>query len=187
VSEDSLGPQQARELSRLIPPPVSRVLVTHLDDPRSIIALAADIDADTIQLHAPFDRSLAIAVRRVFGGTVIQAVHVEDASALRTAAAAAPIADALLLDSRTSSRLGGTGRTHDWRISHRIVREVGRAAPVILAGGLTPANVGHAIATVGPGGVDVNSGVETAGGDKDPALCRRFVAEARAARGASWG
>jgi phosphoribosylanthranilate isomerase len=96
------------------------------------------------------------------------------------ARAVAPCCDAVLLDSRTSDRLGGTGRPHDWSISAAIVDALAWFdRPVVLAGGLTPATVAAAIRQVRPYAVDVNSGVETAGGDKDPAACAAFVAAAR--------
>ncbi|MGY1935226.1 MULTISPECIES: phosphoribosylanthranilate isomerase [Nocardia] len=99
--------------------------------------------------------------------------------AVDSARAVAPYCDAVLLDSRTADRLGGTGQAHDWSVSATIVRamaECGR--PVVLAGGLTPGTVA-AIRRVHPYAVDVNSGVETLDGDKDPAACAAFVAAAR--------
>ena len=68
---------------------------------------------------------------------------------------------------------------HDWAISRRLVELSTR--PVILAGGLTAANVGPAIAAVRPAGVDVHTGVEDKNGRKDPHLVTRFVHEARRA------
>ena len=73
---------------------------------------------------------------------------------------------------------GATGRTHDWAVSRRLVQLSPK--PVILAGGLTPANVRQAIATVGPAGVDVHTGVEDASGRKDRGKVLAFVAAARA-------
>jgi phosphoribosylanthranilate isomerase len=70
-------------------------------------------------------------------------------------------------------------RTHDWGLSRRLVELSAR--PVILAGGLTPANVGQAISVVRPAGVDVHTGVEDATGRKDRARMLAFVAEASAA------
>lgn len=83
-----------------------------------------------------------------------------------------------LLDAAGALR-GGTGRTFDWSVARRCAT-YGR---VILAGGLTPENVGEAIAAARPYAVDVNSGVETAPGVKDRDRLRLFcqrVAEASA-------
>ena len=74
-------------------------------------------------------------------------------------------------------RLGGTGV----RVAPALVAPLARARRVILAGGLTPANVAEAVAAVRPWGVDVASGVERAPGVKDTELVRAFVAAARAA------
>lgn len=77
----------------------------------------------------------------------------------------------LLLDSDTP----GGGRTHDWSRAARISRSL----PIILAGGLTPENVHHAVKTVRPWGVDVSSGVES-NGQKDRLKIRDFVQAAKA-------
>jgi len=61
-----------------------------------------------------------------------------------------------LLDSRLGDRYGGTGITFDWGLAGEVAREF----PLIIAGGLTPENVGEAIKTAAPWGVDVSSGVE---------------------------
>jgi phosphoribosylanthranilate isomerase len=84
--------------------------------------------------------------------------------------------DAILLDSRTTDRLGCSGQSHDWCVSRQVVES--SPVPVILAGGLTPANVELAVQSVRPYGVDVNSGVEHPSGDKSAARCKDFVIRA---------
>ena len=74
------------------------------------------------------------------------------------------------LDKYEPGRLGGLGRTFDWSI----VARVAARHDVVLAGGLTPENVGEAIAATRPWTVDVSSGVET-NGDKDPDKIRAFA------------
>lgn len=92
------------------------------------------------------------------------------------ASVVAPGVDALLLDSgnQTLPRkvLGGTGRTHDWSLSARIVQS--SVVPVFLAGGLTAANVDRAIDEVRPFGVDLCTGVRTDGA-LDESKLRRFL------------
>ena len=88
---------------------------------------------------------------------------------------------AFFLDSSTRQRPGGTGATFDWQALAPIVHQVSRVINVVIAGGLTPANVGHAIQTLQPWGVDVSSGVEAAPGRKDPAKVRAFIRAVRQA------
>ena len=81
------------------------------------------------------------------------------------------------LDRLVEGLQGGTGKSFDWRVAAQL-SEAG--FEFMLAGGLTPDNVGQAVREVKPWGVDVSSGVETAG-VQDPEKIRRFVAEARRA------
>ena len=108
---------------------------------------------------------------------LIKAIHVVDDQAVDAATALAPYIDALLLDSRTEDRIGGTGRIHDWEISKKIV--AANMKPVILAGGLTPNNIGEAIAKVKPYGVDVHTGVEDADGNRDAQKLKDFIRYAK--------
>jgi phosphoribosylanthranilate isomerase len=86
---------------------------------------------------------------------------------------------AVLLDAWQSGTFGGTGTALDWQSLQRQRKAIG--LPVILAGGLTPANVAAAIAAAQPDGVDTASGVESAPGKKDYAKTMAFVAAARKA------
>jgi phosphoribosylanthranilate isomerase len=90
------------------------------------------------------------------------------------------VVDALLGDSVGEDGGGGTGRTHDWDATREFAESV--EAPVVLAGGLTPENVGRAVDAVDPFAVDVASGVEAAPGEKDHAAVREFVANVTCAR-----
>lgn len=88
-------------------------------------------------------------------------------------------ARAFVVDSREPGLFGGTGRLSDWELA----RAIGKRQPVILAGGLTPENVGAAIAAASPAAVDVSSGVEISPGGKDRHKMKRFMEEVRAAGG----
>ena len=86
----------------------------------------------------------------------------------------------MLVDASQPGQYGGTGQTLDWEALDYYWCEFG-GMPLVLAGGLTPANVAAAIAAVRPWAVDVASGVESSPGKKSAALVREFVAEARSA------
>lgn len=161
------------------------VLITYLADAPAIAGLAAKLGCRRIQLHGDIE---AGEVRRLKhsdpGLCLIKALVVKPGNLdelIRMAGDFSPLVDAFITDTwdaQTGAR-GATGKTHDWEASRRIVESA--AKPVILAGGLTPANVGRAIAQVRPAGVDSHTGVEGPDGRKDPALVRAFVDEARRA------
>lgn len=96
---------------------------------------------------------------------ILQVIHVEDERAIVQAQQAAPHVDALLLDSGRPNAavkiLGGTGQSHDWTLSRKIVETAGR--PVFLAGGLKPENVREALDAVKPAGIDLCSGIRVEG------------------------
>ena len=184
-TEDELKPAAAAELVGLLPPFVDSVMVTHLQQASPILELIRQVGATTLQLQDGIAPQELQAIRTAQPGVkLIQAIHVGDGNAANQAMAAAiaaePLVDALLLDSRTADRIGGTGQTHDWSVSRRIVERIGK--PVILAGGLRPENLRAALETVGPAAVDVNSGLEDATGAKDPQRAEAFVRICR-----SWG
>jgi phosphoribosylanthranilate isomerase len=156
------------------------VLVTHIEDRDEILALAESVPTAAVQLHSDLPaRALQELRERLAPRKVIGKVSVEDDTAIARAREIEAFVDAIVLDSRdrASGRVGGTGTTHDWSISARIV--AGARVPIILAGGLTPENVAEAVRVVQPWAVDVNSGVEARDGRKDPLRIERFVAAAR--------
>ena len=154
------------EIASHVPPGVATFLLTCLQDSEAIIAQQRRTRANTIQLCDRIDPADYTRLRAAMPGVaIVQVIHVRDERSLAEALAVAPHVDALLLDSGNHSlavkELGGTGRVHDWALSERIVRLVPR--PVYLAGGLRPDNVADAIRMVRPFGVDVCSGLRTAG------------------------
>jgi phosphoribosylanthranilate isomerase len=161
----------AAEIGRYAP--VEATLVAVFTNPtRDDIARVRQIFADPI-IQLSGDETPALA--REVGGRVIKAVHVGDESAAEIEDACDRFAPALpLLDTRVEGAYGGTGRPFDWS---RIV-SVARWRPLLVAGGLTPENVGICVREVRPFGVDVRSGVET-DGNKDSAKIRRFIQAVR--------
>jgi phosphoribosylanthranilate isomerase len=166
-----------------VPPPVATFLLTSETAAAAIIAHAGRCGANTLQLVDRLEAGAHAALRAALPGIrLVQVIHVGGPEALEEARAVAPLVDALLLDSGRPHEavkvLGGTGRTHDWAISRRIVEAV--ACPVFLAGGLRADNVAAAIAAVRPFGVDVCTGVRDAAYALDRARLEAFVASASA-------
>ncbi len=137
-----------------------------------------------VQLHCHAASDLPARLRARFGPNlrILSVVHFGAGAADEARANAAdPSIDAILVDSRTATAVGGTGVTFDWEsAAQTLFKEAAAQKPMIAAGGLTPLNVAEAIAALHPWGVDVVSGVEAAPGRKDPLKVRDFVAVARA-------
>jgi phosphoribosylanthranilate isomerase len=161
------------------------VLITYLDRSEEIGALCRRTGARIVQLHGDIEKRELVRLKAAQPGLhVIKSLIVGEPGRpdpSRQVAEFAAHVDAFIADTfdpSTGAR-GATGRTHDWRQSRVAVECSPR--PVILAGGLTPGNVGRAIREVRPSGVDVHTGVEDAAGRKDEDLVRTFVSAAREA------
>lgn len=142
-------------------------------------AVSIAVGLDLIQLHGEEPPELLAelplpAIKAIRPAPDTPQVEVERTLDRYAAATVAPVA--FLLDGFRPGTVGGEGVLADWNMAGRLARNW----PVILAGGLTPENVAEAIATVGPLGVDVSSGVET-DQEKDPSKITAFVAGARMA------
>lgn len=153
-----------REIAEQVPPPIATFLLTASQDADEIIAQQRRCRTNTLQLVDQLMSGSYRDLRRALPGIVIvQVIHVTGEESVDEALSVAPHVDALLLDSGNPSlpvkELGGTGRTHDWRLSRRICDEA--AAPVFLAGGLNAENVAEAVRQVHPFGLDLCSGVRT--------------------------
>lgn len=171
------------EIARTVPPPVATFLLTSAQDPMAIASQVRRCGTSVVQICDRLERSAYAAIRESAPGVrVVQVVHVRDPGSVEEALATATEVDALLLDSGNQSlavkELGGTGRIHDWALSRRIRDQ--SPVPVFLAGGLRPDNVGEALDAVRPFGVDVCSGVRTAGA-LDAAKLQQFVTLVRCA------
>ena len=140
----------------------------------TIGTLASDTGLDVVQLHG--DPSVAVVehVRSRFDGEVWAAVRIAGHELPAEAAPLLGVADAVVLDAKIPGQLGGTGQTFDWDGVARSLDRRQIRARVVLAGGLNPENVAHAVRVVAPDVVDVSSGVESAPGIKDHARMRAF-------------
>lgn len=155
-------------------PPFVTVVALFMDAARDVVQKAVDdLGVDCLQFHGEETPAFCAS----FGLPYIKALPMGGGGDCAGAAAEfAPSADALLFDAHRPGESGGQGRTFDWS---RLPDTAG--APLILAGGLTPANVGDALRRVRPFAVDLCSGVERAAGVKDHDAMRRFVEAVRAA------
>jgi phosphoribosylanthranilate isomerase len=163
-----LEPAAARALVRALPPLVTAVGV-FVNPTRDEVLRAVEASGVTVvQLHGDEPPALCASLPL----PVVKAIRVSGKSSL--AALASYEVQGFLLDAPAPG-FGGSGTTFDWTLA----AEVAAALPVLLAGGLTPENVGEAVRVVRPFGVDVASGVEASPGVKDPEKLRRFILAAK--------
>lgn len=165
------------EIADVVPPGVTRVLLTSSTDPDAVVAQRRRTRVDALQLVDRWDAEARAELRATLSGVrVIQVVHVTGPESIDEAVAGARHSDALLLDSGRPDgavrELGGTGRVHDWTTSRRIRDAVD--VPVFLAGGLTADNIAEAVGRVDPYGVDVCTGVRS-DGRLDPVRLEAFA------------
>ena len=159
--------ERAAQLAALVPPLVQAVALFVDAGEEEILAAVAATRCTAVQLHGDEPPELAARLRRRV--PVIKAFRIVGAADLDRVRGYP--ADAFLLDASVAGAHGGTGIV--WNHGLLAGRDLG--APVILAGGLTPANVGAAVAAARPWAVDTASGVESAPGLKDAATMRAFV------------
>jgi phosphoribosylanthranilate isomerase len=135
-----------------------------------VAAVVARVGLGAVQLHGDerwqdYERALRPLIKATPVGDDFSAASLDDLPPHVTA----------LLDVHDPVRRGGVGRRIDWRAA----ASAARRRPILLAGGLTPDNVGEAVRLVRPWGVDVSSGVERAPGRKDHDKLRAFFAACR--------
>jgi phosphoribosylanthranilate isomerase len=161
--------ETARQIAAAVAGRAEIIGVVANEDASRLNALRSEARVDAFQLHG--DESPEI-FRELSQG---------DFKAVRVAAdddvdlARSYPGTRILVDAKVSGVLGGSGHVFDWRLVSQLARE----RELILAGGLTPMNVGLAIAEVRPYAVDVASGVESDPGIKAAEKVTAFVAAAR--------
>jgi phosphoribosylanthranilate isomerase len=169
-----LAASRAADIVKRLPPEILTVGVFRDEAPQRVVELTNHAGLRAAQLHGHESAEETRWVRERVA-LVIKAFPGGDPALARAADYGA---DIVMLDSASP----GSGKVFDWSLAE--------GAPsgtrILLAGGLTPANVGEAIDRVRPWGVDVASGVESAPGVKDPSLVRRFVRAAQDAEPADY-
>jgi phosphoribosylanthranilate isomerase len=173
-----VSPPEGRKILDAAGPGVKRVGVFGTNEPEAIERAAEEAKLDVVQLHADPTTADVAAVRRKFSGEIWAAIRIAGTHIPANAELLFDRADAIVLDARSETRLGGTGHALPWNdLAVDLALDRGGCA-VVLAGGLNPKNVVSAIKTLAPDVVDVSSGIESAPGIKDPWLMREFYAAA---------
>ena len=173
ASKRYVDPERAARLVAFIAGRVTTVAVVADRTAQDLVALQTRTRVDWLQLHGHESPEAveALGVPAFKAVRIANDTDVDDA--LRFTG------PRLLADAKSDAALGGTGTTFDWSLAERLARE----RQLILAGGLNPDNVAAAVTSLGPWGVDVASGVETADPRrKDARAILDFVRNARAAR-----
>ncbi len=166
ASPRRVAPETAREIIRQLPPFVLSVGVVADEEAAEVRELAARVGLDWLQLHGRESAEYC----RGLGRRVLKAFHIRGPGSLAALKDYRGAAQAFLLDAYRPGVAGGTGETLDWELA----RQAGLFGPIVLAGGLTPANVARALEVACPQAVDVASGVEAAPGKKDPEKLKAF-------------
>jgi phosphoribosylanthranilate isomerase len=182
VHREDLTEEEAAAIIKSLAPPVFGVLITYLHEASEIAAFCHALGARIVQLHGDIERDELKRLKTLDPNlTVIKSLVIgmhEDKALESFVSGLSPFVDAFITDTfdPKSGASGATGKTHDWRVSRRLVELADK--PVILAGGLTPENVKRAILEVRPAGVDSHTGVEDSSGRKSREKIRKFVSEA---------
>jgi phosphoribosylanthranilate isomerase len=174
-SPRQVPPSLAADIVKRLPHGVLTVGVFRDEAPSRVVEIANTVGFGAVQLHGHESADQCLWIRERVACT-IRAFPAGDRAITRFAEFGA---DYLLVDGQSP----GSGQVFDWRLGEGVV-DPGR---MFVSGGLTPENVGDAIAALRPRGVDVSSGVEGAPGSKDPQKLRAFIRSARAAEAAFAG
>jgi phosphoribosylanthranilate isomerase len=161
-------PAQAHAIARELPPFVTTVALFVNPSVVEVEAVLKTARPDVLQFHGEESPEFC----RAFGVPYLKAFRVRPGVDLLQSTASYGDAQGGLLDDWSEAAHGGTGERFDWDL---IPAELPR--PVVLAGGLTPANVAAAVRHVRPWAVDVSSGVESSKGVKDVAKVAAFIKE----------
>ena len=172
-----VDPERAREIVKSLPPFVDAVGVFVDQEVAAVNEIVRYCGLTKVQLHGAESPAYCAAINC----RVMKAFRVRDSLNREDLAPYADEVSAFLFDTFHEKAAGGTGQTFDWRL----LEKLSPPRPVVLAGGLTPDNVGEAIRLARPFAVDLNSGVECAPGHKDIVKVRAAIAQVAAADAAA--
>ncbi|MGD8257036.1 MAG: phosphoribosylanthranilate isomerase [Desulfobacterales bacterium] len=160
--------QQARDIISAIPPFVTTVGVFVNEGLAAIKEVKHYCGLDLVQLHGDESPDLCQALMPY----TIKALRIKDSVSLTSIKAYHGKVRALLLDTYSKEKMGGTGKTFNWNLAIKIKK---MGIPIILSGGLGPSNIDLAIHTVRPYAVDVNSNIEEYPGKKNHILMKDLM------------
>ncbi|WP_128515807.1 phosphoribosylanthranilate isomerase [Tabrizicola thermarum] len=177
-----VSPGEARALALIAPEGLCKVALVVDADDAALDAIVEAVPLDMLQLHGRETPARVAEIKARYGLPVMKVIGVAVEADLAPLLDYQLVADQILVDAKAPKDAvlpGGNGLTFDWRLL------VGRKwlKPWMLAGGLTPENVGQAIQRTGARQVDVASGVESAPGVKDAGRIAAFVEAAQGVRG----
>jgi phosphoribosylanthranilate isomerase len=173
-SARNVPPDVAKSLIEKTPIFTKSVLVTSPKSLNEAINLCKYLKPDAIQIYENIDlRKLSSAVPNI---DIIKPFSVNFSSLENLTLNDINLFDAILFDTSTKTKLGGTGKIHDWEISKKIAQII-KPKPIILAGGLDSNNIMEAIRRVKPYAVDVCTGTEASPGIKDPKKIEQFISK----------
>jgi phosphoribosylanthranilate isomerase len=168
----------AAELGRRVKGRARKVALTVDAGDEILDIVALSLRPDMLQLHGSETPERVASIKERYGLPVIKALGIGSADDVAAVEGYCEVADWLLFDAKppkASDLPGGNGVVFDWTI----LAGLDRSVPIMLSGGLDPANVGAALRSVRPDAVDVSSGVEDRPGVKSPEKIRAFIREAR--------
>ena len=171
-SPRQITPQKARDIIYALPPFVKTVGVFVNEESAEIKEILHYCGLNLVQLHGDESPDLCHELMPA----TIKALRIKDTSSIQSSLAYQGNVRALLLDTYSKDKAGGTGTTFDWQLAVKIKE---RGIPIILAGGLGPSNIDDAVRTVRPYAVDVNSGVEECPGKKSHKLMKDLMRKVR--------
>ena len=177
-------PAQVRAITPKLPSQIEKYGVFVDAGFEEIARIVDECGLTGVQLHAANDPALPSRLREHFSKPlrILKVIHYGgDLETQVRGAQSDPAIDAVLVDSRTATLVGGTGRKFDWEAASGSLRSAGSHLRIVVAGGLNPDNVADAIRALRPWGVDVVTGVEAAPGRRDPSKLKAFVENARIA------
>jgi len=167
-SERGIHTEKARRIIQCLPPFVQTVGVFVNEEPARIREIMGFCGLDLAQFHGDESPEMCSSILP----RCIKAIRVRSKSSLEQIRSYDGKVRALVLDTYSDGKRGGTGNTFDWGLAVE-ARKTG--IPIILAGGLNPDNIGKAILTVKPFAVDINSGIEETPGKKSRFLMEELM------------